>query len=120
MIPIPPAVSVAVAVAVADQLPFACNVKALSRAERMRHTDNTKRLKAAVAETQEGERSLRFRVSDERMDLTALAEWVRLERRCCPFFTFQIELQDGGGPTWLTLSGRSGVKEFIRLEIGLE
>jgi hypothetical protein len=56
----------------------------------------------------------------ERMDLTALAEWDRLERRCCPFFDFNIEVEGDEGPTWLTLSGPSGVKEFIRLEIGVQ
>jgi hypothetical protein len=53
------------------------------------------------------------------MDLTALAEWVRLERKCCPFFTFAIEVEGVTGATWLTLSGPPGVKEFIRLELGL-
>ena len=113
-----PALSLAVAVAAPAR--FACNMKALSPAERVRHTDTTHRLKAAVVETQEAERSLRFRLSDERMDLTVLAEWVRLERRCCPFFNFNIEVEGDEGPTWLTLSGPSGVKEFIRLEIGVQ
>jgi hypothetical protein len=118
MIAIPTALSLAVAVA--TPVPFACNMKALSPAERMRHTDNTRRLKTAVVEAQETERNLRFRVSDERVDLTALAEWVRLERRCCPFLTFNIEVEGDGGPTWLTLSGPSGAKEFIRLELGVQ
>jgi hypothetical protein len=117
MIAIP---ALSLAVAVAAPATFACNMKALSPAERARHGDNTHRLKTAVVETQEAERGLRFRFSDERMDLMALAEWVRLERRCCPFFTFNIEVEGDGGPTWLTLSGPSGVKDFIRLEIGLE
>ncbi len=112
--------TLSLAVAVASPARFACNMKALSPAERVRHTANTHRLKTAVVETQEAERSLRFRLSDESMDLTALAEWVRLERRCCPFFTFKIDMEGDGGPTWLTLSGESGVKEFIRLEIGVQ
>jgi hypothetical protein len=116
MIAIPLAVSMAVAIPASA--PFACNMKALSPAERIHHTENTNRLKAAVVETHEGEQSLRFRLSENDMDLTTLAEWVRLERRCCPFFTFNIEVA-GDGPTWLTLSGPAGVKEFIRMEIGV-
>ena len=118
MIGIPTALSLVAAAAA--PVAFVCNMKALSPAERVRHTANTLRLKTAVVETQEAERSLRFRLSDESMDLTALAEWVRLERRCCPFFTFKIDMEGDGGPTWLTLSGESGVKEFIRLEIGVQ
>lgn len=118
MIAIPSALSLAVAVA--GPIPFACNTKALSPAERLRHTDNTRRLKTAVVETQEKENGLRFRVTDERVDLTAIAEWVRLERRCCPFFTFNIEVEGDRGATWLTLSGPPGVKKFIRLEIGIQ
>ncbi len=110
---------VSVAAAVAAPVVFACNMKALSHEERVHHAANTHRLTAAVVETQEGESSLRFRIAEERMDLPALAEWVRLERKCCPFFTFTIEIEGGAGATWLTLSGPPGVKEFIRLELGL-
>jgi hypothetical protein len=44
---------------------------------------------------------------------------MRLERKCCPFFSFTIEVEGGAGSTWLTLSGPPGLKEFIRLELGL-
>jgi hypothetical protein len=110
---------VSVAAAAAAPIVFACNMKALTHTERVQHAANTHRLTAAVVETQEGERSFRFRIAEERMDLTALAEWVRLERKCCPFFTFAIEVEGETGATWLTLSGPPGVKEFIRLELGL-
>lgn len=98
---------------------FACNLGALSPDERVRHTRSTGRLHAAVLETQELESGYRFRVSEPGMDLPALAEWVRLERRCCPFFTFAIEVEGDGGATWLALAGAAGAKEFIRAELGL-
>jgi hypothetical protein len=47
-----------------------------------------------------------------------LGDWVALERRCCPFFGFAIEVEPDGGPIWLSLTGDEGVKDFIRLEIG--
>lgn len=37
---------------------------------------------------------------------------------CCPFFSFAIELESGGGAIWLHLTGRDGVKPFIQAEIG--
>ena len=96
---------------------FACNLKALTAQERIHHTENSRQLRAAVVETQERPAGLRFRLDGPA--LTTIADWVQLERRCCPFFTFAIELEGDGGPTWLTLSGAPGVKEFIRLELDL-
>jgi hypothetical protein len=48
------------------------------------------------------------------------AELVTLERLCCPFFDFAIEAEREGGPVWLTLAGRDGVKEFARIELGVQ
>ena len=49
-----------------------------------------------------------------------LAEFVSLERRCCPFLTFAIELDAEGGGLWLRMTGPAGVKEFLTLELGLQ
>jgi len=38
------------------------------------------------------------------------------ERRCCPFFDLSLRLDREGGPMWLELTGREGVKEFIKAE----
>jgi hypothetical protein len=46
------------------------------------------------------------------------AEYITLERLCCPFFDFALKAEREGGPVWLTLAGREGVKEFARLEFG--
>ena len=45
------------------------------------------------------------------------AEFIALERLCCPFLNFGLEIKAEGGPVWLRLSGREGVKAFIREEI---
>ena len=36
-----------------------------------------------------------------------------MERKCCPFFDFGIEVARESGPVWLRLSGRRGVKDFL-------
>ena len=94
---------------------FACNLGALTAQERAQHARHTRLLVAAVAERQELPEGLRFRLGG--IDLPAVAEWVRLERRCCPFFRFAIEVEADLGPTWLTLSGAPGVKEFVQAEL---
>jgi hypothetical protein len=52
--------------------------------------------------------------------LTTTAQWVSLERKCCPFFAFEIELSKHDGPLWLLITGSEGIKAFIRAELDLE
>ena len=42
-----------------------------------------------------------------------VAAFVAAERRCCPFFRFEIVAEPDGGPLWLSLRGEPGVKEFV-------
>jgi len=98
---------------------FFCNALALSTDERKRYGELAKTLRAAVSETRERDRRLAFRIEPDRMSLPLLAEWVALERRCCPFFEFTIEAGPERKPTWLSLAGEEGVKDFIRQELAL-
>ena len=55
-----------------------------------------------------------FQLDPTRVSLLETAEWVGRERKCCPFFDFQVALDGPGeGRLTLTLTGRPGVKEFI-------
>ncbi len=38
------------------------------------------------------------------------------ERLCCPFFDLALRIDREGGPVWLRLTGRKGVKDFITTE----
>jgi hypothetical protein len=96
---------------------FACNMKALSNAERARHQELTKRLLAAVAEKAELPNGYGFRLPAG--ELGHAAEWVGLEARCCPFFTFELQQSRDQGPLWLRITGSDGVKAFIRAEFQL-
>lgn len=50
---------------------------------------------------------------------TELSEWATLEQLCCPFLTLTLELQHDQGPVWLKATGKDGVKEFLRAELGI-
>ena len=50
------------------------------------------------------------------MSVVDAAQWIDLERRCCPFFNFQLDLQGGDGMLRLSLAGREGVKQFITVD----
>lgn len=97
---------------------FACNLKALSKEQRATHVKVSKQLLEAVQELKELPNGYGFRLSPE--DLTTTAQWISLERRCCPFLTFEMELGKDSGPLWLRITGSEGVKKFLRAELGLE
>jgi hypothetical protein len=44
-------------------------------------------------------------------------EFISLERLCCPFLGFALEVEPESGPVWLRLTGREGVKAFVREEV---
>ncbi len=98
---------------------FYCNLKALSVKERARHMQLTYKIERARAETVELANGFAFRFQDGTVSLADLAEWISGERKCCPFFDFEIELQGNNGPLWLKLRGQDGVKAFMRSEFGV-
>jgi hypothetical protein len=59
-----------------------------------------------------------FRLPNEAEVLRQAAQFIALERLCCPFFGFALEIEAGGSGVWLSLTGRAGVKPFILAEIG--
>src|SRR5262245_42287175 len=97
---------------------FACNMTALTRSERTHYGKLPRRLMDAVEERRELKNGYGFRLPATM--LVSAAEWVSFERRCCPFFTFALDIGRDGGPVWLEVTGSKGVKEFIRAEFGLE
>jgi len=100
------------------ETPFACNMTALTRKERSVHQKASQKLFAAVQERKELGDGYAFRLPAEALETTA--QWVALERKCCPFFTFGMELARDDGPLWLRVTGSDGIKPFIRAEFGLE
>ena len=44
-------------------------------------------------------------------------DFVAVERRCCPFFTFEIVFEPHDGPLWLRLRGSAEVKAFVAAEL---
>lgn len=95
---------------------FYCNLKALGTKERARHMLLTLEIERARAETIELANGFAFRFQDGTVTLTDLAEWVSAERKCCPFFDFEIEQQADNGSMWLKLRGKEGAKAFMRSE----
>jgi hypothetical protein len=97
-------------------LPIACDLNALNPEER----DRRQMLLGTVARAISGRRELgngfELRLDEAELNLAALAEWIALERRCCPFLHFRLEIEPAG-KTALALTGGPGVKEFLRAEM---
>ena len=98
--------------------PIACDMSAIEPGERARHVANAGELFRAVGEIRELPGGYAFRLPNYSDTLRKTAEFVSLERLCCPFLSFVLEVESEGGPVWLRLTGREGVKEFIREEVG--
>ena len=49
--------------------------------------------------------------------LATAAEWIGLERRCCPFFRFVLEVPAGEPVCHLTVDGEEGVRDAVELEL---
>lgn len=79
-----------------------------------------KKLGGARQEVRELADGFAFRFSAEASTIQDLAEFITYERSCCPFFDLELVVEREGGPAWLRLRGREGVKEFIRSEFGIQ
>src|SRR5262245_26905696 len=105
---------------VTDESPIACNMKTLDGKQRQRHRLLTAQLHAAVQETRELPDGYSFRLPSDKAMIQKTVEWITLERRCCPFIAFGIEVGRENGPLLLNLTGREGVKPFLKIELGMK
>jgi hypothetical protein len=93
--------------------PLACDLTAISAADRPRYNELRRMLAAAVVGKRELPNGLALQIATDRLALAQLAEWISFERKCCPFFDFGIEVARESGPVWMSLTGRDGVKAFL-------
>jgi hypothetical protein len=95
---------------------IACNLKAIGSSERPRYNDLTKRLRTAVRNRKELSNGYAYQLEQKTITLPEVAEWMSLERLCCPFLRFELSAT-GQQTNWLlTLSGPVGVKALLQAE----
>ena len=85
--------------------------------QRQAHLTTSKDLFSRIEEFRELADGYEFRFVSGPDLIVKLAEFISLEKLCCPFLNFAIEVEAEGGPVWLRLTGREAVKAFIREEI---
>lgn len=104
---------------VTRESPIACVLTALDPTQRKRHQDLLREMRGARGEVRKLADGLAFIFPYRDSLFLKISEWITLERRCCPFIAFSLELKQEGGPIVLRLTGREGVKQFLREELGL-
>ena len=61
--------------------------------------------------------AFKFSGTDEMLD--ELIEFIKTERECCDFFTFNLSIGGDKNEMWLELTGPKEAKEFIKTEMEL-
>ena len=97
----------------ASEAPLACNLEAFTAGERPRYNELRRMLSSAVIGKRELPDGIALQIAIDLIALAHIGEWISMERKCCPFFDFGIEVARESGPVWLTLTGRLGVKDFL-------
>lgn len=96
--------------------PVACNPQALSAEAWTGHQTATEWLFETLCEaTEELADGYAFRFAAEALPL--VAAFVEHERRCCPFFTFRIEVPPAETAITLRITGSPAAKALIRAEL---
>lgn len=97
--------------------PLACDMSAIAPAKRAEHLTKSRELFSQIVSIRELTNGYAFELGDGPDVIVKAAQFIALEKLCCPFLHFAVEVEAEGGPTWLRLFGREGVKEFVREEI---
>ena len=94
-------------------VPVVCNLQAFDAAQTERYRALIAQLRAALQSVSETPDGFAFTFPSDASLCLAAMEFATLERRCCPFLTFRLELSPQSGPLTLTLSGPERAKEIL-------
>lgn len=76
-------------------------------------------LKAQVIEKKELKNGYAFKFPGSDKMIDELTDFIKTERECCDFFTFNLSISGDKSEVWLELCGDGNVKDFIAAELGL-
>jgi hypothetical protein len=98
--------------------PFFCDMTALSSEQRVRHHELAALLQASLAAIRELRDGYDFEFPWNPDTYKALFELTPLEHGCCPFFDIGVRIESENNKLFWCLTGREGIKSFIRAEFG--
>lgn len=94
-------------------IPVACRLGAFTPEEQTRHSELMATLVPILQSPRELENGYAFPLAATPEQFVAVAEWITLERKCCPFLQFDLEWRAQTNTPELRLTGGPGVKEFV-------
>lgn len=98
-------------------VPVACLLSGLELQERRRTV--LAAFRSTYLEVRDVPDGYAFRFAANSAQLAALVDFMDLERQCCPFLRFDLNIKPAGGPFWLTLTGPEGTRTMLSTELGL-
>jgi hypothetical protein len=97
--------------------PIACNLLGLTPAERQRQKELRDQIFSGTPTVKELTNGYAVGLPSTRESILSVAEFISLERVCCSFFHFDLAVGQSEEPLWLRITGKSGVKEFLKTEL---
>lgn len=101
------------------ETPIACRPDAMTAEQRQRYSALRQELSRLVLETHELPDGYAFGHAANATTILLLAEFITLERLCCPFFHFTLELTGTEDTVWLKLTGDGATKKVLEAEFRL-
>jgi hypothetical protein len=93
-------------------------MKAMNAAQRKRYSEVlSPAVISAKLQTSELRDGYAFQFPSDAKTFATVSEWIGNERLCCPFFEFDLQVEDNSGPMILRITGPEGVKQFIKAEL---
>jgi hypothetical protein len=91
---------------------IACDLDVFSVDERGDHIQSMDSWRAAITARHELPNGYRFELERDEGLLETLARFIALESRCCPFFSFALEVPSQGALA-LSITGPDGAKAIL-------
>ena len=99
-----------------DELPIVCDYNAVTPDQQEYWVKEiVPKLYPAVQEIQELPNGWAWRLPSTPEMLKLVTEDLNLERLCCPFIHYTLEIERNQGPFWYRMTGGEGVKEYLRM-----
>lgn len=96
--------------------PLACRPDAMTAKERQRYSTVRRELSGSILDTKELPDGYAMSHPADAATISLIAEFITLERLCCPFFRFALELTGAEDTVWLKLTGDKAAKRVLDAE----
>jgi hypothetical protein len=100
-----------------SEAPLACRIDALDAPRRERHRVLLRELVDSVSDVEDLPDGIAVRFPARPYVFLRLAEWIELERACCPFLELGLVFENRLPTMRLDVRGPAGVKELLRAEL---